>query len=70
MNAIAIPSRELKANTWYYGVRCACQRLVAIGEDSFAGRGDDHHVSAVPLTVQCECGAVTRAEVLQKFKTP
>ncbi|MBV8144008.1 MAG: hypothetical protein JO184_03290 [Gammaproteobacteria bacterium] len=70
MNAVAIPSHELKPNTWYYGVRCACGRLVALGEDSFAGRGDDHHISAVTLAVQCECGTVTSTKVLQKFKTP
>jgi len=70
MNAIAIPERELKPNTWYYGVRCACERLLALVEDCFAGRGDDHHVPAVPLAVHCECGAVTCAKLLQKFKTP
>ena len=69
MNALAIPTQELKANTWYYGVRCTCRRLLALVEDSFAGRGDDHHFSAVPLTVQCECGAITSAQVLHKFKT-
>ncbi len=70
MNAIAIPSHELKPKTWYYGVRCACARLLALSEDYFAGNGDDCHRSAVPLVVQCECGAVTHTQVLHKFKTP
>ena len=69
MNAIAIPSHELKRNTWYYGVQCICRRLLALGEDSFAGNGEEHHVSAVALEVPCECGAVTRTQVLHKFKT-
>jgi hypothetical protein len=70
MNAVVIPSHELKPNTWYYGIRCGCARLLALAEDAFAGRGDDHHPSDVALLVQCECGAVTSTKVLSKFKTP
>lgn len=69
MNAVVIPSDELKRNTWYYGVRCTCARLLALVEDCFAGKGDDQHVSAVPLAVHCECGAVMHARILHKFKT-
>jgi hypothetical protein len=70
MNAIAIPSEELKPKTWYYGIRCVCARVLALAEDTFAGRGEDQHVSAVPMSVQCECGALTHAKVLHKFRTP
>jgi hypothetical protein len=70
MNAVAIPSHELKRETWYYGVRCSCDRVLALVEDSFAGYGDDKHLSAIPLLVRCECGTITNAHVLHKFKTP
>jgi hypothetical protein len=70
MNAVAIPSDELKRETWYYGVRCSSDRVLALVEDSFAGRGDDKHLSAIPLLVRCECGTITNAHVLHKFKTP
>jgi len=66
-----IPAHEIKCSTWYYGVQCACQRLLAMCEDCFAGKGDEHdlHLSA-PFTITCECGAVTETNVFQKFKTP
>ncbi len=70
MTAVPIPTHELKRNAWYYGVRCACARLLALAEDCLRGNGEDHHLSAVPLEVQCECGAVTHTQVLKKFKTP
>ncbi len=70
MTAIPIPPHELKSATWYYGVRCACARLLALAEDCLHGRGHDEHRSAEPYDIQCECGAVTRTHVLQKFKTP
>jgi hypothetical protein len=66
---VPIPAHELKRGTWYYGVRCACARLLPLAEDCFAGKGDDHHLSSVPMEVHCECGAVIRTELLQKFKT-
>ena len=70
MNAIAIPADELKPGTWYYGVRCACARVLAVGEDTFAGRGEDQHIAALPISLRCECGVVTHARVLHKFRTP
>ena len=65
------PLRSVKRKTWYYGMRCACARLLALCEDCFAGKGDEQvlHLPK-PLTVTCECGAVTEAHVLQKFKSP
>jgi len=71
MTMYPIPAHEIKRNTWYYGVQCACERLLALCEDCFAGKGDERvlHV-AEPFTITCECGAVTEAQVLQKFKTP
>ena len=65
------PLQDLKAKTWYYGVRCACERLLAVCEDCFAGKGDEA-VLHVPLAlaVECECGAVTEAPILHKFRTP
>ena len=70
MTAVPIPAHELKSKTWYYGVRCACARLLAVAEDTFAGKGDDPLSVAVPLEVQCDCGAITRTQLFQKFKTP
>jgi hypothetical protein len=64
------PKQELKRNTRCYGVQCICRRLLALGEDSFAGDGEEHHVSALALEVLCECGAVSRTQVLHMFKTP
>jgi hypothetical protein len=70
MTAVPIPPAELKPNIWYYGVRCVCARLPALVEDCFAGNGQAHHLSTVPVKIQCECGAVTHAQLLHKFKTP
>jgi hypothetical protein len=71
MVAIPIPPHELKSNTWYYGVRCACTRLHALCEDLFGGKTDEQHLDCSnPLEVACECGVVTRAMRLHKFKTP
>jgi hypothetical protein len=69
MTTIPIPDHELRPGTWYYGVRCGCARLLALAEDCFAGKGEDHHQSPVPFELQCECGAVTRTQVLHKLKT-
>lgn len=71
MVAIPIPSHELKGNTWYYGLRCACDRLHALCEDLFGGKIDQHYLDCGdPVEVTCECGVVTRADRLHKFKTP
>jgi hypothetical protein len=70
MTAVPIPAYELKSNTWYYGVRCACARLLALAEDAFAGKGDDAHSLAGPIEVQCACGAITRTQLFHRFKTP
>ena len=71
MVAIPIAPDTLKANTWYYGVRCACSRLHALCEDLFHGKGDEQHLNCSdPIEVACECGAVTRADRLHKFRTP
>jgi len=65
------PLPSLKRNTWYYGVRCACQRVLALCEDVFEGRGDETQMrSPVELAVKCDCGTVTAALMLTKFKTP
>ncbi len=42
MTVIPIPPGDLKPHSWYYGVRCACARLLALAEDCFVGRGTDH----------------------------
>jgi len=67
----AAPLENLKGNTWYYGLRCACQRVLAVCEDRFQGKGREA-VLHVPIefAVECECGKVTRTPVLRKFKTP
>jgi hypothetical protein len=71
MTLVPIPTHELKHNIWYYGVRCTCARHLALCEDLFEGRDDDKHLDfPVPVEVECECGVVTRAQRLQKFKTP
>ena len=46
MTAVPIPPHELKRNTWYYGVKCACARLLAIAEDCFQGSGHEDIISA------------------------
>ena len=63
--------RYPKPNTWYYGVRCGCMRLLAVCEDLFAGKGDDEFLQ-VPagFGVECACGRVSRVAHLSKFKTP
>ena len=71
MTAFPIPPHELKSSTWYYGVRCVCTRMHALCEDLFPGKGDEQDLQcAVPVEVPCECGAVTHADRLDKFKTP
>lgn len=71
MVAIPIPPHELKANTWYFGVRCVCDRLHALCEDLFAGKSDEQHLDyADPVKIACECGVVTHANRLHRFSTP
>jgi hypothetical protein len=70
MTALPIPPREVKTDTWYYGVRCACARLLPLAEDAFAGNGDDPHSLAEPIEVQCPCRAIIRTQLLHKFKIP
>lgn len=69
--AFPIPPHELKRDTWYYGVRCACSMQHALCEDLFRGKGTEQHLDcAEPVEVACDCGALTRARRLHKFKTP
>lgn len=70
MTAVPIPAHELKSDTWYYGVRCACERLLLLVEDYFQGKGNEQHLAVTALEVRCECGAVNRTLLLQKFRTP
>lgn len=63
------PLEDLKRNTWYYGVRCVCQRFLALCEDCFQGKSAEAVLPAsIPLTVQCPCGVANHAQVLHKFK--
>jgi hypothetical protein len=63
--------RDLKPKTWYYGVRCGCERLLAVCEDCFAGRFNGKPLQLpAPVTVRCECGAITSTQILENFKTP
>lgn len=65
------PIRHPKPNTWYYGVRCACSRVLVVCEDLFAGKGAEDFLQAPPgFHVQCECGTVNQVARFQKFKTP
>lgn len=69
--AIPIPPHELKSDTWYYGVHCACTRLHALCEDLFGGKTEEQHLDCSnPIEVACGCGALMRASRLHKFKTP
>jgi len=70
MTAVPIPPHELKRNTWYYGVKCACARLLAIAEDCFQGSGHEEHHFGDPFEIRCDCGAVIRTKTLQKFRSP
>jgi len=63
--------RDLKQNTSYYGVRCACGRSLALCEDIFTGNDDeDVLLAGGPVAVKCECGALTKAQFLKKLKIP
>ena len=65
------PIRHPKPNTWYYGVRCACTRVLAVCEDLFAGKGvEDSLPAPAGFRVECECGTVHYVARFQKFKTP
>jgi hypothetical protein len=67
--AIPIPPEELKRDTWYYGVRCACSRMHALCEDLFSGKTDERYLDfSQAVEVACECGAVARERRLHKFK--
>jgi len=57
-----------KPATWYYGVKCACRRLLLVCEDCFGGKGREERLE-MPRTIEvkCDCGAVTNTQVLQKF---
>lgn len=69
MVALPIQPSELKGDTWYYGVHCACSRLHALCEDLFMGKTDEQHLDcADPVEVPCECGVVTHTARLHKFK--
>ena len=70
MTAVPIPAHELKRATWYYGVQCACARLMALAEDCFHGLGNDEYKSAESFEILCDCGAVIKTHTLKKFKTP
>lgn len=65
------PIAQPKPGTWYYGVRCACRRLVCLCEDLFAGRGDEELLQLTTLiAVRCECGRARQVRRLQRFRTP
>jgi hypothetical protein len=66
-----VPIERPKPGTWYYGMRCACTRLLALCEDLFSGNGaDDLFQSPGTLAVRCECGRVSPVRRLQKFQQP
>lgn len=71
MTAAPIPPHKLKNDAWYYGIRCACARMHALCEDLFNGKTEEQYLYChVAIAVACECGAVTHADRMQKFKTP
>ncbi len=71
MIVVPIPAREVKSNTWYYGVRCACTRMLALTQDLFHGKTHESEMYCSPaIAITCECGQVTRTDRLHKFKTP
>ncbi len=68
---VMTPLATLKGNAWYYGVQCACQRLLALCEDCFCGKTDDTVLPVpLPMSVRCPCGVISEVRVLQKFKAP
>ncbi len=70
MTVISIPVPELKSNTWYYGVRCPCTRLLLLCEDLFAGKTDELEMPCSPaVAVACPCGTVTETDRLHRFKS-
>jgi hypothetical protein len=65
-----VPIDDPKPRTWYYGVRCACMRLVAVCEDLFSGKGDEDFLQLpAELAVQCDCGAVSHVSHFERFRT-
>jgi hypothetical protein len=71
MTVVPIPVQNVKSDTWYYGVRCACMRTLALCEDLFSGKTQESAMHCSPaIVIACECGKVTRADRLYKFKTP
>jgi len=60
---------NLKPDTWYYGTRCPCARLLALCEDLLRGRGVEELLGPEGiLAVRCECGRVSAVMRLHKFK--
>ena len=65
------PIEDVKAGAWYYGIQCACARLLAVCEDHFGGKGTELTLPIhFNLAVRCGCGEVTSASVLKKFQLP
>jgi hypothetical protein len=66
----ALAKEYIKSGAWYYGVRCDCGLQIIVHEDSSQGFGDEFLELSRPIAVECTCGAVSRAQRFQKFKTP
>ena len=70
MTLVPIPAQEVKRNTWYYGARCACMRMLVLCEDLFSGKTCESEMYCSPaVAIACECGKVTRTDRLFKFKS-
>jgi hypothetical protein len=63
-----IAEHELRSNTWYYGVHCACTRHLPLQEDCLAGNGLDLLPLPEGYDVKCDCGAIFAPKWLKKFK--
>lgn len=71
MTVVPIPAQELKSHAWYYGIHCTCKRVHVLCEDLFAGKTNNPQMPcSPPIAVACECGRVTYADRLDKFRTP
>ena len=69
MTTAPIPEHELKPGNWYYGALCECTRLNAVCEDLYNGKTEDQHLTlSPPISIRCECGKVTHADTLQKYR--
>jgi hypothetical protein len=69
---IARESGGRETDLWYFGLRCACGKWIAVAEDwvnLFCSEARELELQ-YPITVECECGTLISTQRLTRFKTP